>query len=142
MDSTTMVKFWGLHPDRFEDTQHFRYKDADHYPAPRNRVAMAIREWLHKDSDPGKSWPLFIARPASFDKAWIDDLLEEHNPFRYTSLDIGSFAQGVIKDFSTAEQKHALKQLMEVPNAGRHNALYDALQQTEQFRRLMVMARG
>lgn len=103
--------------------------------------AMArFEQWLSSIMPPGQS-PLFVAFNAAFDWMFVADYFHRflgRNPFGHAALDIKSFYMGLggVR-WSETSMRYLAPRYLGEPSLT-HNALRDAQDQAELFRRLLI----
>jgi DNA polymerase III epsilon subunit-like protein len=105
------------------------------------KQAMARFEyWLTAETDRNQR-PVFVGFNAAFDWMFVNDYFHRYlgrNPFGHSALDIKSLFMGAT---GAPWSKSALRHLVEffqTDHAMTHNALQDALDQAELFRRILA----
>ena len=104
------------------------------------RAMSMFEDWVHNET-PGGHRPVFTAFNAAFDWMFIADYFERHlgrNPFGYSALDVKAFAMGSGNTSWAATSMDVLAARHLGGRALTHNALADARDQAELFRRLLA----
>lgn len=102
--------------------------------------AMARFETWLTQALPGGKRPIFVAFNAPFDWMFVNDYFHRflgRNPFGHSALDIKAFYMGIT---GSAWQETVMSKVSETILDGRqinHNAMQDALDQAEIFKRLI-----
>jgi ribonuclease T len=95
--------------------------------------------WLKQQVSPGQR-PVFVAFNAPFDWMFVNDYFFRylgHNPFGHAALDIKSYFMGQAEvDWSQTSMRQVGARYLGKPQLA-HNALQDALDQAEIFRKML-----
>jgi DNA polymerase III epsilon subunit-like protein len=100
-----------------------------------NRAMQLMANWLTEEI-PSESPPLFLGFNAPFDWMFICDYFQRflgHNPFGHSAIDIRSFYMGL----SQVEWENTRMAQIST-KALKHNALEDACDQAELFKRMIL----
>lgn len=103
------------------------------------KAMQRFADWLEQQVSPGQR-PIFVAFNAPFDWMFVNDYFFRylgHNPFGHSALDIKSYFMGQAK---VAWNQTSMRQVGERYLGKRqlaHNALQDALDQAEIFRKML-----
>jgi DNA polymerase III epsilon subunit-like protein len=96
-------------------------------------------EWVEQTT-PAESTPVFVAFNAPFDWMFVNDYFHRYlgrNPFGHKALDIKSFYMGLkCVSWNETGMRHLAQKYLKNKTLS-HNALQDALDQAEIFRKLM-----
>jgi ribonuclease T len=103
------------------------------------KVMTAFRDWLHGVTGNGK--PVFVGFNAAFDWAFVNYYFQRYlheNPFGFGAIDIKSYYMGM--SGSRWEDTRSTRIPSELKGTTRHthNALDDAIEQGEMFRRMRL----
>jgi ribonuclease T len=104
---------------------------------------IAFRDWIHSVAKKGK--PIFVGFNATFDWAFVNYYFHHYlgkNPFGFGGIDIKSYYMGM--NGCTWDDSRSSRLPSELKGSSRHthNALDDAIEQAEMFRRMGERARG
>jgi len=104
----------------------------------------AFADWLRAEV-PAGSLPVFVGFNAAFDWMFVDDYFHRylgHNPFGHTSIDIKSYAFGVLGGTWTETSMRYLSPRYLSGRKLAHNALGDAQDQAELYRAIRATRDG
>jgi ribonuclease T len=104
---------------------------------------IAFRDWIDFVAKNGK--PIFVGFNAAFDWAFVNYYFQQHlgdNPFGFGGIDIKSYYMGL--SGCTWDDSRSSRIPSELKGSSRHthNALDDAIEQGEMFRRMRERAIG
>lgn len=115
---------------------------ADHGLSPKDAMA-SFRDWLAKIAKTKK--PVFVGFNATFDWAFVNFYFHEflgENPFGFGGIDIKSYYMGMTAcTWEDTKSSHIDKEF-KGPSPHTHNALDDAIEQAEMFRRMRKKTAG
>jgi len=106
------------------------------------RIAMtAFRDWLRDVAKTAK--PIFVGFNATFDWAFVNFYFHAYlgeNPFGFGGIDIKSYYMGMTGCAWEDTRSNRINSDLKGPSPHTHNALDDAIEQAEMFRRMRVQA--
>jgi DNA polymerase III epsilon subunit-like protein len=106
-------------------------------------VMIAFRDWLVSVAAAAK--PVFVGFNAAFDWAFVNFYFHEYlgeNPFGFGGIDIKSYYMGMTGCTWEDTRSSHMRSELKGPSPHTHNALDDAVEQAEMFRRMMKQATG
>jgi ribonuclease T len=107
--------------------------------APKKAMA-SFRNWIRSVSKQGK--PVFVGFNATFDWAFVNFYFHEYleeNPFGFGGIDIKSYYMGLTGSaWEDSRSSRIAPQFKAGSLPHTHNALDDALEQAEMFRRMLM----
>lgn len=112
--------------------RHFAEKGRD----PKDAM-LAFRHWLVQVAKEGK--PVFVGFNATFDWAFVNFYFHHHlgeNPFGFGGIDIKSYYMGMSGCTWDDTRSSRISSDLKSPAPHTHNALDDAIEQAEMFRRM------
>jgi ribonuclease T len=107
---------------------------------PKEAMA-AFRDWIATVAKSGK--PIFVGFNATFDWAFVNFYFHEYldeNPFGFGGIDIKSYYMGMTGCAWEDTRSSRIMSELKGPSPHTHNALDDAIEQGEMFRRMMTKA--
>jgi len=111
---------------------------------PPGQAMQAFADWVKKVT-PTDSKPVFVAFNAPFDWMFVNDYFHRylgHNPFGHSALDMKAFHMGMT---GVAWGETGFEQVVKyygITHPLTHNALQDALDQAELFRKMLERVKG
>jgi ribonuclease T len=99
----------------------------------------AFRDWLVSVAKAAK--PVFVGFNATFDWAFVNYYFHQYlgeNPFGYGGIDIKSYYMGMTGCAWEDTRSSRIRSELKGPSPHTHNALDDAIEQAEMFRRMMI----
>jgi DNA polymerase III epsilon subunit-like protein len=102
-----------------------------------------FRDWLVSVATAAK--PVFVGFNATFDWAFVNFYFHEYlgeNPFGFGGIDIKSYYMGMTGCTWEDTRSSRIRSELKGPSPHTHNALDDAVEQAEMFRRMMSKATG
>jgi ribonuclease T len=102
---------------------------------------LAFRDWLRSAAD--NAQPIFVGFNATFDWAFVNFYFHEYlgeNPFGFGGIDIKSYYMGMTGCAWDDTRSSKISSDLKGPSAHTHNALDDAIEQAEMFRRMREQA--
>jgi ribonuclease T len=108
---------------------------------PQEAIA-AFRDWIRAVAKTGK--PVFVGFNATFDWAFVNFYFHEYvreNPFGFGGIDIKSYYMGMTGCAWEDTRSSRIKPDLKGSASHTHNALDDAIEQAEMFRRMRVRSR-
>jgi len=103
----------------------------------------AFRDWIHSVAKNAK--PVFVGFNATFDWAFVNFYFHEYlgdNPFGFGGIDIKSYYMGLTgSSWEDTRSSRILPEFKPGSLQHTHNALDDAIEQAEMFRRMMARSR-
>ena len=102
----------------------------------------AFRGWLESVAKPAK--PVFVGFNATFDWAFVNYYFHQHlgqNPFGFGGIDIKSYYMGMTACAWEDTRSSRIRSELKGPSPHTHNALDDAVEQAEMFKRMREKAR-
>jgi ribonuclease T len=109
--------------------------------APKEAMA-AFRDWLAQIEKAGK--PVFVGFNATFDWAFVNFYFQEYlgeNPFGFGGIDIKSYYMGMTGCSWNDTRSSRIGAKFKGPSPHTHNALDDAIEQAQMFRRMRKRAK-
>jgi DNA polymerase III epsilon subunit-like protein len=106
-------------------------------------VMIAFRDWLYSVSKTGN--PTFVGFNATFDWAFVNHYFQEYvgeKPFGFGGIDIKSFYMGMSGCTWNQARSSRIPSELKGSSPHSHNALDDAIEQGEMFRRMRERAIG
>jgi ribonuclease T len=110
--------------------------------APKEAMT-AFRDWIVSMAKAAK--PVFVGFNATFDWAFVNSYFHEYlgeNPFGFGGIDIKSYYMGMTGCSWEDTRSSRIRSELKGPSPHTHNALDDAVEQAEMFRRMMKKATG
>jgi ribonuclease T len=101
----------------------------------------AFRDWLSGVTKAAK--PVFVGFNATFDWAFVNFYFHEYlgeNPFGFGGIDIKSYYMGMTGCAWEDTRSSRIRSELKGPSPHTHNALDDAIEQGEMFRRMFAKA--
>jgi ribonuclease T len=102
----------------------------------------AFRDWLVSDAKAAK--PVFVGFNASFDWAFVNFYFHQYlgqNPFGFGGIDIKSYYMGLTGCAWEDTRSSRIRSELKGPSPHTHNALDDAVEQAEMFKRMREKGR-
>jgi ribonuclease T len=102
---------------------------------------IAFRDWISSVIKGGN--PVFVGFNATFDWAFVNYYFHNYlgeNPFGFGGVDVKSFYMGMSGSTGDDTRSRRLPSELKGPQAHTHNALDDAIEQGEMFRRMREKA--
>jgi len=118
-------------------------KDFTHTGRDPREAMAAFRDWLQEVAQ-GKSL-VFVGFNATFDWAFVNFYFHEYlgkNPFGFGGLDIKSFYMGITGCAWEDTRSSRIANEFKGPSPHTHQALDDAIEQAEMFRRMRAKIAG
>jgi DNA polymerase III epsilon subunit-like protein len=106
---------------------------------PREALAR-FESWLQTTLPP-MTQPIFVGFNAPFDWMFVNDYFHRflgHNPFGHKALDLKAFYMALKKVTWKQTSLHDISQDYPIPHSLTHNALQDAIDQAEIFKKMML----
>jgi ribonuclease T len=106
-------------------------------------VMIAFRDWIHSVAKNGK--PIFVGFNAAFDWAFVNYYFQHYldeNPFGFGGIDIKSYYMGLSGCSWDDSRSSRIPSELKGLSRHTHNALDDAIEQGEMFRRMRERAIG
>jgi ribonuclease T len=103
----------------------------------------AFRDWLLSMAK--AATPVFVGFNATFDWAFVNFYFHQYlgeNPFGFGGIDIKSYYMGMTGCAWEDTRSSRIRSDLKGPSPHTHNALDDAVEQAEMFRRMMKKATG
>ena len=107
---------------------------------PKDAIA-AFRDWIASVAKAGK--PVFVGFNATFDWAFVNFYFHQYlgeNPFGFGGIDIKSYYMGMTGYAWEDTRSSRIRSELKGPSRHTHNALDDAIEQGEVFRRMITKA--
>jgi DNA polymerase III epsilon subunit-like protein len=107
---------------------------------PPRQALDRFETWLQTTLPPGTR-PIFVGFNAPFDWMFINDYFHrfvEHNPFGHKALDLKAFYMALKKVTWKQTSLRDVSQNYPIPHSLTHNALQDAIDQAEIFKKMLT----
>jgi ribonuclease T len=115
--------------------------DFKHTGRDPKEAMMAYRDWLANVAKAGK--PVFVGFNATFDWAFVNFYFHQYlgeNPFGFGGVDIKSYYMGMTGCTWEDTRSSRIRAEFKAATRHTHNALDDAIEQAEMFRRITTKA--
>jgi len=107
---------------------------------PPRQALVRFESWLQTTLPP-ETLPIFVGFNAPFDWMFINDYFHrflQHNPFGHKALDLKAFYMALKKVTWKQTSLRDVSQNYPIPDSLTHNALQDAIDQAEIFRKMLT----
>ena len=118
-------------------------KDFERTGRDPKEAMIAFRDWLASVAKKGK--PIFVGFNATFDWAFVNHYFQHYlgeDPFGFGGIDIKSYFMGMTECTWDDTRSSRIPSELKGSSAHTHNALDDAIEQGEMFRRMRERAIG